>query len=53
MSKVDLQYTSSLEETVLVKPGIWTQTRETLTLKFSEYASRIFRFEWYWHFSKN
>lgn len=36
MSKVNLQYTSSLEETVLVKPDIWTQTRENLTLKFSD-----------------
>lgn len=27
---------SSLEETVLVKPDIWTQTRENLTLKFSD-----------------
>ena len=36
MSKVDLQYISSLEETVLVKPDIWTQTREALTLKFSD-----------------
>lgn len=47
LSKASLQYPGSLKdivESVLLKPNIWTQTKETSTLHLSEMLAGLSRF---------